>query len=448
MKILDKKLVGQIWSLAWPTALYSLLQAVVGIVDLLMVGHIGSTAIAAVGMSRQIIIVVLILVLTVSTGATTIIAQLFGAGRRKDVDNAGSQAVKMMAMLSFIIGPLGFFLARPMLLAIGAEPGVLSEGIPYIRIYFATIIFMNLNFCVAAILLGAGDAKTPLKIALVVNAVNVLVNWLFIYGVWVFPKLGVPGAAVGTAAGRMVGMIIGLGILFGGDKRVRLRGREILRFDFSMMWRILRIGIPTALQGVSRTSARVAFLGVVATTAFATSAAASLSIGLQMRLLFVMPALAFQVTIVSLVGQSLGAGQLKQAERIAWEGTKAVGIGLAAAGVLMAIFARQVMQSFTGDSEVIEIGTVMIYYFCVSQIFSGLAIVISGGLTGAGMTRPAMWYTIICQWLITLPAAWFLSHHTSLGLHGAWIMWVVGPVLQFVLTARKFASGHWKSHRL
>jgi len=448
MQILDKKIVGQIWSLAWPTALYSLLQVVVGIADLLMVGHLGSTAIAAVGMSRQIIIVVLILVLTVSTGATTMIAQLFGAGRRKDVDNAGAQAVKMMAMLSFIIGPLGFFLARPMLLAVGAEPQVLSEGTSYIRIYFATIIFVNLNFCVAAILRGAGDAKTPLKIALVVNAVNVLVNWLFIYGVWVFPKLGVPGAAVGTAAGRMVGMIIGLGILFGGNKRVRLHGREFLRFDFSMIWHILRIGIPAALQGVSRTSARVAFLGVVATTAFATSAAASLSIGLQTRLLFIMPALAFQVAVVSLVGQNLGAGRLKQAERIVWEGTKAVGIGLTAAGVLLAIFARQVMQSFTGNSEVVEIGTVMMYYFCASQVFSGLAIVISGGLTGAGMTRPAMWYTIVCQWVITLPGAWYLSHYTSLGLHGAWLMWTAGPALQLILTVRKFASGRWKTYRL
>ena len=441
----DRELLARVWQLAWPTVIYSLLQTLVGLVDIYMVGRLGKDAIAAVGFSQQILMLIMIGALAVNTGTITLVAQFIGAGKRDHAGRVAGQALLSMFALGVAVAIPGVLLGRGLLVLLGARGSVLDQGSPYLRLMLGGSSLMMLNFAVAFIFRGAGNAVTPLKIALGVNAINVVGNWLFIFGIGPFPMLGVTGAAVGTLVARAVGATVGIALLTTGWYRVRLRfdgGAGLV--DFPLVRRILNIGLPAAVQGFFRNGARVLFFRIVAGSVLGTTATAALTVGSRLRMLTIMPSLAFQVAAAALVGQSIGAKDWKQAEGYGWETVRLCTAIMVVVTVPLVVFASQLIHVFTNDAEVIDVGTTMLRFFAVGQLFSAVSIASSGGLVGAGDTRPPLYYTIVSQWLLMLPLAWVLVHKAGLDPEGAWMAFAIAPVLQTALTLQRFRSGKWK----
>ncbi len=444
----DRELLAQVWRLAWPTVVYSLLQTLVGLVDIYMVGRLGKDAIAAVGFSQQILMLIMIGALGVNAGTITLVAQFIGAGKRDQAGRVAGQALLSMFALGVAVAIPGVLLGRGLLVLLGARGSVLDQGCPYLRLMLGGSSLMMLNFAVAFIFRGAGDTLTPLKIALGVNVINVVGNWLFIFGIGPFPMLGVAGAAVGTLVARAVGATVGIALLTTGWYRVRLRfdGGEGL-VDFPLVRRILNIGLPAAVQGFFRNGARVLFFRIVAGSVLGTTATAALTVGSRLRMLTIMPSLAFQVAAAALVGQSIGAKDWEQAEGYGWETVRLCTAIMVVVTVPLVVFASQLIDVFTNDAEVIDVGTTMLRFFAVGQLFSAVSIASSGGLVGAGDTRPPLYYTIVSQWLLMLPLAWALMH-MGLDPVGAWMAWFVAPIVQAALTLQRFRSGKWKHIRV
>jgi len=446
---------SEIWAIAWPVIAYTLLQALVQFVDTWMVGRLGPEAIAAVGMSRQIIMFLMILIMAVSTGTSTMTAQAYGAQNRGMVCAVMAQSLLMGIVMSLVLGGVGYASSGWMLNAMGAPPHVFRQGLPYMRILFAGITLMVLGFVISAGFRGAGDTKTPLAIAVVVNVINVPANYVFIFGAGIVPPFGVAGAAIGTVIARGVGLMLALACLLSGRFRVTIHPREI-NLDPGLMRRILRIGLPSAGQGAVRNGARMVFFRLVATSAIKSAALAAYVIGLQFRFVSIMLGLAFQTAASSVVGQRIGAQRYDEAERAAWAAAKLSALFLGAFALVCVIFAWPLVGLFvhggragnTDAAQVASIAAMVLRLFAVSAGFAGVGIALSGALAGAGDTPPGFWYTVYSQWLFMLPVVCILMWFAKLDPQGAWIGLAAADVLQWGMYVRRVRSGAWKLRKL
>jgi putative MATE family efflux protein len=447
---LDRELLGTIGSLAYPVVLANLLQATVGIIDIWMVSRLGTGATAAVGMSRQLIMIVIISIAGVAVGTRTMVAQFTGAERQDMVSRVAAQSILATLFVSMAISAVGVVLGPALLYLVGADPQLRALSTPYMQVYFALSIFMIFNYIFNAILQGAGDTKTPLMIMVLINVIHVFFNYVFIYGVGPFPQMGVTGAALGTMTSRFVGTAIGLGVLFSGRFAVKLSRTTSFRPDWQLMWRVLRVGIPVAAQNVVRTLANLGFLWVVTNSAAAALASqanvAAYSVGIQSEAFSFMPALALAIVATTLVGQAQGAGDSAEAERRGWV-TGIIGVvAMSLIGLVLFIFAPQIIAVFNtaGDRLVAEAGVAYLRINALAEPFLALAIVMRGALDGAGDTKPPLYYTIFSQWLIRLPLSYALVMLTGVGISGAWYAMAFSTGIQGVLTANRFRSNKWK----
>ncbi len=434
----------QVWAIAWPVVAASMLDAMEGLIDISMVGQLGPEAISAVGLSRQILFLTMVMAMSISTGSRTLVAQFYGAERHEDLSHTAQQAILMGALLAVVMALLGGLIARPTLILLGAQPEVLGHAVPFLRIYFGGVIFMMLNFLISAIFGGAGDTRTPLKISCLIIVLKLPLTYGLIFGAWGLPQMGVCGAAVGTLASRAVGCIVGFWLLTSGRSRVQMRWTWRLSFNRDIIGRMMRIGVPAGIQGFFRNGARILFYRVASWTSQPTTAVAALTIGLQMRMIGIMPALAFGVAATALVGQRLGAKQIPQAERFGASTIRLCMVFIVVCAIIICTFAREIVDLFTDSVAVIDMGYVMLWFFTIAQVFSALSIVSAGVLAGGGETRPPLYYTILAQWVVMLPLSYVLAFLFGMDTLGIWIAWLIGGIIQGVLVWASYLKGAWK----
>ena len=444
----DRGSYRRIWALAWPTLVYSVLELSLGVADFVMVRGLGSEATAAVGLNRQITFLLESAALAVATGVITLVSQGVGAGNREQVEGAVRQSFRLVVLLGIPTTLVGYLASRPLLVALQASPETLAHGVPYLHIYFLGTLFLWASLVAAAVFRGTGDTLTPLKLAAAVSVLNIALNYVFVFGAGAVPAYGVAGAAIGTVAARAVGATIYLVLLVRGTSHARLRLLPWGRVDWGLVRRILRIGWPPALAAIARNGARVVYLALLGAVPLGAALHAAVGVGLQVRLVSVLPALAFQVAAATLVGQAVGAGHYDLAQSV---GQRAVLLlALIMAGVVAATFllAGPIAALFIVDAEVAALGATVLRWFAVAQFFSSLSIGTQGALTGAGDTKPIFRYTIITQWGVLLALTAVLLLGFGWTPEGALLAWVAAPVLQLALMQRLFRSGRWRTLRI
>ena len=443
----DRDSFRRIWSLAWPTVVYSVLELSLGAADFLMVRGLGRDASAAIGLTRQITFLVEAAALAVSAGVIALVSQGMGAGDRRQVDGAVRQSLRLVVLLGVPVALLGYPASGPLLTLMQASPETLAHGIPYLRIYFLGTVFLWANLVAAAVFRGAGDPRTPLRLVSVVSVLNVALNYVFIFGEGPVPAYGVAGAAMGTVAARALGTAAYLALLGRGASGVRLRLRPWWDLDRAVIRRLLRVGAWPALAGVLRNGARVVFVGMLGAGVSGAALHAAVGVGLQVRLVAVLPALAFQVAAATLVGQAVGAGDPDRAEALGNRSVVLLAAIMAAVTGVTIVAAHPLAALFLADPEVAALGATVIRWFAVAQLFSSLSIGTQGALTGAGWTRPILGYTVVTQWGVLLSLTLALFVVLGWDPEGALVAWVVAPVLQLVLMQRLFRRGGWRDRR-
>ncbi len=443
----DRDSFRRIWSLAWPTVVYSVLELSLGAADFLMVRGLGSDASAAIGLNRQITFLVEAAALAVSAGVIALVSQGIGAGDRRQVDGAVRQSLHLVVLLGIPVTLLGYAASGPLLSLMQASPETLAHGAPYLRIFFLGTLFLWANLVAAAAFRGAGDPRTPLRLVSVVSVLNVALNYVFIFGVGPVPAYGVAGAAMGTVGARALGTAAYLVLLGRGTRGVRLRLRPAWDLDRALIRRLLRVGAWPALAGVLRNGARVVFVGMLGAGVSGAALHAAVGVGLQVRLVAVLPALAFQVAAATLVGQAVGAGDPDRAQALGNRSVLLLAAIMAAVAGVTIVAAHPLAGLFLVDPEVAALGATVIRWFAVAQLFSSLSIGTQGALTGAGWTRPILGYTVVTQWGVLLGLTLALFVVLGWDPEGALVAWVVAPVLQLVLMQRLFRRGGWRDRR-
>ncbi len=445
---IDLSLTRRIFHLALPLLLTRQLENLVGFADIYMVGRLGPEAISAVGISRQLVMVISVTMIAVTTGTFAMVAQAIGAESQQDASANAKQSITLLTLLSIGISLFGLLVAPAVLVALSLSPEVVALGTPYLRVFFSGIVLMTLNFTITTCLHGAADTRTPFYISIINSAVKIVVSYLLIFGLWGLPRLGVTGAAAGDLVGRLCGVAIGFWVLYSGRFGITLLPDTSYRPNWTLARRILKIGIPSALQGFFRNGSNLVFIKLVALTASSTTAVAAFSIGNQMERVLRRTSLAFGTAATALVGQTLGAGEPDAAEQRGWTTLLIAVLTTALMGLPIALFARPIMAFFTDAPDVIGIGIVYLYAMVLAEPFMCAAITSSGGLRGAGDTMPALYYTLIAQWLIRLPVAYILAFTLGYDINGIWSTLVIFSALQGALTVRKFGKGEWKQRKI
>ena len=440
----DRELAWRVWSMAWPTVLHGLLESSMGVVDLLMVRPLGPDATAAVGIARQVAFLMAAAAIAISVGVVTLVSQSVGAGDRQRVKQIIWQSLALVVLLGLATGSLGFALGGPLLVAMRASAETIALGTGYLQVYFAGIVFLWGNFVLAAVFRGAGDAHTPLRLGVVANVLNVGLNYVLIFGLGPVPAFGVTGAAMGTVLARGIGVAAYLFLIL---PRVSWLGSEGIGRPVWMTGtarQVLRVGAPLAVAAVLRNGSRLVVLAIVGGGALGLAAQAAVGVGMQIRLIGILPALAFQTATAALVGEAIGRGATREAERLAVQSVLLIAVLMGVITSLLLVAAGPVAWLFVDEPDLARLTSTVIRWFAAAQLFSALAVCTQGALNGGGDTGPAARYTLVSQWFLMLPLAAVLVFKLGWNPQGALLAWVLAPALTFALTWRRFRLGIWK----
>ena len=444
-----KEIRKNIFHLAWPAILRMFLQSIVGVVDVIMVGQLGASAIASVDIGNRIVFVLIGTLMALSIGSTALVAHYIGAGNKNEANHIMWQSLFSGFIAAVVIGGIGITFSKELLTAMTflmkeSDPFILNNGSTYLNIVLASMIFGLPMMVINAILQGIGDMKTPLFIMIISNIVNVLFNYLLIFGIGIFPALGVAGAAFGSGIGRFVGFLIGLTILIRGEKGIRLDLKLIeLKLDFEIIKDILKIGVPAAVEQFARQSSHIIYTALVAGLGTATIAANAVTMNVSS--LSFMPGFGFGMAATTLVGQSLGAGKKDLAENYAKQSAYLTMFLMAAASILMYAFVEPIVNLYTDDPAVINMAVSALKIFILFQPLLGLFMVLAGALKGAGDTKWVMYFTIIGNWGVRLVLSYILGLRMGIGLNGFWLAMGIEVAFRTVLIIWRFASGKWKN---
>jgi putative MATE family efflux protein len=441
----DRDVYWRIWSLTWPMVVANGLEMTVGLVDLLLVRPFGPAGTAAIGVGRQVSFVVEAAAGAIVTGVLTLVSQGAGAqsGQLKAVVR---QSFRLVLLFGSITSLAGYFFTQPLLFALQMKPETRAWGEPYLHVYFGGLVFLWGNLVGAAICRGMGDVWTPLKITLSLGILNCGLNYLFIYGAGPVPAFEVTGAALGTLVTRIIGVLIYLGIL--NRRRFPSNGEEEPVNGWQLTRRILRIGVPMAFANVLRHGSRLIFLAIVGASALGVPFQAAVGLGMQVRLVGILPALAFQSALATLVGQAIGKADFLQAESLGRRSLQLLGILTALLMGTILVLAKPLATLFIDSPEAAELGADVLRWFALAQFFSALGIGLQGALMGAGDTVPALKYTVINEWAVMLPLAFVFLETGWWFPQSLLAAWTVPPMITLFLMIRRWRSGKWKTIRV
>jgi putative MATE family efflux protein len=414
-------------------------------VDAFWVARLGSDALAAVGLTEALGVLIFSVALGLSMAATATVARRIG---EKDPEGAAVAAVQSIGcgiLVSIVTGIIGALFAPQLLRLMNAESSVIHAGSGYSRIVLGGNISIILLFLINGVFRGSGDAATAMRTLWLANLINLALDPCLIYGWLGFPKLGVIGAAVATTTGRSIGVLYQLSVLFGGKSRVALARRH-LRPDWPVLGRLLRVGSTAMVQYFISTASWITLTRINAT--FGSAAIAGYTIAIRIILFAILPSWGISSAAATLVGQNLGAQRPDRSERAVWLAGTYNMIFLTLVGAALFVFADWLAGWFTPDRAVAAIAVAALKYISLGYPFYAWGMIMEQAFNGAGDSWTPTWINFFCYWMLQLPLAWFLAHQGGLGSKGVYLAICSAESVLAVVSAVLFRRGAWKRVRV
>ena len=450
--IVEGPLARAVWKLAWPTMLQNLIAGLQGVVDHALVGHfVGYAGNAAIGVGIQIFIVVIVFVISVFGGMGVLVARFAGANEPDKVNRTVYQAfLAAVALWGLLLTPLGWVLAPSLLGVVHAAPAVRVEALPFLRIMFVGSLGMLLFFMVSGALRAAGDARTPLRLGVLLTVLNIACNVAFITGLGPLPRLGTAGAAVGTTvAGLVVSGIAGY-LLFSGRLPVTWHRGMSWRPDWGIIRELFRFGLPTGFQGIAMNIAGVLLLRFIGSLPQSAEAQAAYAVGYTELFSFITwTSVGLMSAAATVGGQNLGAGRPERAVH-GVHVAAGLGLGLAAAiGILFVTIPRSLLGIFgMTDPVVVGLGVQLLRFLSVSGLFVTVALTYTGGLQGTGDTRSPLYISIVSQIVVPLGICTLLQATRGLRPTDIWTAILLGHITRCALSVLRFRQGKWRTIKI
>jgi putative MATE family efflux protein len=427
--------------LAVPMVLEMLMESVFAVVDIFFVSRLGADAVAAVGLTESFLGLIYTVAAGLSIGVTAIVARRTGEGDAEGAAAATVQAIVLAGVLALLLGVAGIVGAPALLRIMGAGDEVVQIGTGYAAVSLGGSVVILLLFLLNAAFRGAGDAAVAMRVLWLANGINIVLDPLLIFGIGPFPELGVTGAAVATVIGRGTGVALQLYILLRADGRLRVAVRH-LRIRLGIMARVLRLSGTGMLQAFINMASWIAAIRII--SGFGSEAVAGYVIAIRIVLFVLLPAWGLGNAAATLVGQGLGAGNSKRAERAVWAAAR-MNLGfLGAIATVFLLFAPALVGIFGADAatHAHAVHGLRILSICLFPYAFGM--VVTQSFNGAGAPWTPTLLNLLCFWIWQIPMAWLLAYHFGLGPSGVYIALTSAFSAISVLSTLIFRRGAWK----
>ncbi|MFW5946857.1 MAG: MATE family efflux transporter [Gemmatimonadota bacterium] len=446
--IVEGPLLPAVWKIAWPTMLQNVIGGLQGLVDHTMVGHyVGYEGNAAIGVSWQIFLVVVVFITSLFTGMSVLVARFAGRNEEDKVDRTVYQAFLTAIGLALgVLAPVGYVLAPSLLDLINAAPAVQAEALPYLRIMFVFSAGTLIFFMLGGALRSAGDARTPLRLGIVVTVLNVVLNIILIAGLGPVPAFGTAGAAMGTVISAGGVSTYALWRLIAGGWVVGFPRGGPYRPDWGVIRQLFRFGLPTGIQGIAMNVAGVFLLRFVGSLPRSAAAQAAYAVGYTQLFSFITwTSVGLMGAAATVAGQNLGArnpersmAAVRVASRIGLGGAAFIGIFfLLVPGTLLGLFGLE-------EPAVLDLGTQLLNFLAVSGLFVTVALTYTGGLQGTGDTKSPLYISIVSQIVVPLGMCFVIQQVSTLDAWEIWLAIVLGHVTRAGLSVFVFRRGAWR----
>jgi putative MATE family efflux protein len=438
-------ILGNLLTLAWPMIVMETLFVISQVVDMIWIGRLGSAAVAGAGVANIIIMLINSGDFGIIAGVRAMISRHIGAGDFPSAKKVAAHAFIIGVAWGLLVTLLGNLFAPQLIGMFGLDADVMAEGVAYFRVMVSGWVAMEILLMGLYVIQSCGDTLNPMKLELTIRIVHITLCPFLVLGIGFFPHLGVAGAALSNLISQVLGGCIALWFLFGGHTRIKL-ARHDFQFSLGLAVRILRIGIPALIMNLQRSFGNLVLTWFFAP--FGTNAIAAHSIASRVEMFIYMPSMALGSGAGVLVGQNLGAKKPERAEKGAWLAMGIVEAFMTFCGILLLIFANQIVSLFATDPQLIKVGADFLRIAVAGYVMMALTTVLQNCIASAGDTVPNMIISIVAVWAVQIPLAWALPHYTTVGVYG--IRWgmVFATFFTSLATFFYFRTGRWKNRRV
>ena len=447
---LNFAMIGIILSLAWPTMLEQLMQTAVQYIDTAMVGSLGTQATAAVGATTTVNWLIGSTISALGVGFLAFIAKAHGAKQYGDAKKAVAQAVLATLITGTVFTALTLGLSGIIPVWMQVDKSIQSLAGQYFFILYLPMLPRTATIIFGTVLRAAGDTKTPMKIGVLVNLINVSLNYLLIYPVHTVTLLGlsvtVPGAGlgvIGAAIASAVAFTVGgvcISIVLWRHPNISPKGQSF-KPDMQILKPCLKVALPNALQRFGTSLGYVAFAAMI--NSLGEIATAAHTIANTVESAFYIPGYGMQTAAATLAGNAYGAGDKKRMNDLAAMFIPIEIILMIISGGALFALAPALVGIFSTDAAVIHLGTTVLRMVAVSEPFYGFSIIVEGMMQGVGRTKEPFRYNICGMWGVRIVGTYICTKLLGFGLVSAWACMIAHNMLVFSLFLRCFISGRW-----
>lgn len=434
--------IGQaIFLLAIPMVLEMVMESLFALSDVFFVARLGASAVATVGLTESLMIIVYTLAMGLSISGIAVVARRIGEKNHDGAGRAAVQAILLGAAIAGTLSLIGAIGAPALLRLMGASDDVLTTGTTFARVMLGGSWTAFLLFVVNATFRGAGDAAVSMRVLWLANGINIVLGPILIFGLGPFPKMGVVGAAVATTIGRGTGLLYALSRLFRGSGHLRVQ-RQHLVIEPATMLSMLKLSVNGTFQVLVGSLSWIVLIRLMA--GFGSAAMAGYTIAVRMVMFAMLPAWGLGNAAATMVGQALGAKNPDRAERAVWTAARYNVAFLGLMGLGFASFAPAIVRGFTSDPAVTDVAVYGLRMMAFGFPLFAFGMVLTQSFNGAGDTATPTRINIAVFWLFEIPLAWVLATHTSLGHHGIFASITAAYSLLAAVSTIMFRRGGWR----
>lgn len=431
-----------IFLLAIPMVFEMVMESVFALVDIYFVSQVSTNAVATIGLTESVVSLIYAVAVGISMAATAVVSRRIGEGDQEGAKNAATQVIYLGLGVSIVFSLVGIYFAKEILGLMKASPDLIEEGYQYTQILIGGNTTIVLLFLINAIFRGAGNASYAMWVLIFSNALNIILDPLFIFGIGPFPELGVKGAAVATTIGRGSAVILQLLLLWLGKSRVQLALRH-LKLQLAIVSNLVRISWGGIGQFLIGTSSWVFLMRIM--SEFGSEVLAGYTIAIRIVIFCLMPAWGLSNAAATLVGQNLGANAPDRAAKAVWQTGKYNALFMGTLSILFLVWSKPIVSIFSPVEEVINTGSLCLRVFALGYVFYAFGMVLIQSFNGAGDTKTPTYINFVFFWMFQLPLAYFTALYLEWGPVGVMISIVLAEILLTLISAYYFRLGKWKT---
>ncbi len=436
-----ERLSKSILLLAIPMVLEMIMESVFAIADIFFVSKLGPDAIATVGITESLLTIIYSIGMGLSMATTAVVSRRIGEHQPYRASVAAIQAIIAASIISIIIGIPGILYAKDLLKLMGANNNIINNGSSYPTILLGSNIIIMLLFIINAVFRSSGDAAISMRVLLLANGANIVLDPLLIFGLGPIPALGIKGAAIATTIGRGIAVLYQFKVLFQGNGRIKIF-RKAISINLKVMFNLLKISVGGIGQSIIATSSWIGMVRIIAI--FGSTALAGYTIAIRIIIFVLLPSWGISNAAATLVGQNLGAKKPDRAEKAVWTTGYVNMLLLGIFSIIFIVEPHFFIRLFISDPDVIATGAQGLRIVSIGFISYAMGMVMVQAFNGAGDTKTPTKINILCFWIIEIPIAYYLAKFYGLNENGVYTAIIIAESCMTLIAMWLFKKGKWK----